>query len=850
MSSGYLGKISALVTVNTTDIASKVQSGFAAPFENALRSIETTLRNTNKSVEKSFNDIYTASQKQARAMAAAQMGAVKNFDADGFGKRLQIRDDIADPVKKLALEIEKTGGILRTNFEPRIVAIQAESQALFDRMARDASSVASGEITSLIGKVNELGASLAKASTMSAGWEKLSAIGRGDKGTRREDMMFAGLGSAVSLQSEERSRREAQAAQEAIQQQQRIQAVRDADLTAFHQRQEQVAASIHAEEQAAIAKERAAREAAEESVAAKRSALLAENEGMRSNLNQHRRTQANEGRFSNLPADRLEGAMTMLPANYYYNKKKEKEAKRAAQTGDISRMGADKFSLAIQQASYAVDDFFSVTGNFEQRLRAVGNNLSQLGFIIGSTFGLLAVVGVTSLTQAVLMVRKFTGATAEAEKKQAELKATVDSMNSSLERQQSLVQALADTYKGLTREIVESTAAPGNAEKQKASNAAADLREQQKTARGEMYAGTPMGVTSRAEIAYLEKSLTGENDSVRRFQLSTKLAKARERDTSNLSTVEAAARGVAASTPIAKINTGAAEMRERLGGLASMIEAIRNTPNYTKTIQESLPPLEASFRSISDQLAIFDMAIKIAGDDARSLGVEGFGVLRSRIASMQSDLASMEGSDASHLQGRLGAIGREMAAAMESAATPAEMQKRLAALGGRATDVLSDSSQFMRDEKAAEKVKQEAAREAERAAEVRKRSIERGVELVASPSQLRIAKFRKDFEDASLAAAGPNRNELLQQFVKNRLMEAAPAVAQMNAERAAAINPPYYSALQASDTSTAEGQKELNRLLRGEDAGKDKNLDELKTQSELLRDLIAIAKQNGIIVDL
>ena len=81
-------------------------------------------------------------------------------------------------------------------------------------------------------------------------------------------------------------------------------------------------------------------------------------------------------------------------------------------------------------------------------------------------------------------------------------------------------------------------------------------------------------------------------------------------------------------------------------------------------------------------------------------------------------------------------------------------------------------------------------------------------------------------------------------------MEAAPAIAQMNAERAAAINPPYFSALQASDTSTSDGQRELNRLLRGEDASKDKNLDELKTQSDLLRDLIVIARQQGIVVDL
>jgi hypothetical protein len=127
--------------------------------------------------------------------------------------------------------------------------------------------------------------------------------------------------------------------------------------------------------------------------------------------------------------------------------------------------------------------------------------------------------------------------------------------------------------------------------------------------------------------------------------------------------------------------------------------------------------------------------------------------------------------------------------------------------------------------------------------------LERGRDLLISPKNRAIASFRKDLEAATLAAGGPGGAGVAE-FVKANLAEAAPMVAQMANERAAAISPPYYSALQASDTSTMEGQRELNRLLRGEDASKDKNLDELKTQSDLLRDLIAIAKQNGIIVDL
>jgi hypothetical protein len=110
--------------------------------------------------------------------------------------------------------------------------------------------------------------------------------------------------------------------------------------------------------------------------------------------------------------------------------------------------------------------------------------------------------------------------------------------------------------------------------------------------------------------------------------------------------------------------------------------------------------------------------------------------------------------------------------------------------------------------------------------------------------------FRKDMEAASLAAAGPDRDALLNSFVKNRAMEIAPALAELAREREQAITPAYSPALMASDASTAEGQKELNRLLRGEDSSKDKNLDELKKQSELLSEMLEVAKRDhNVVID-
>jgi len=46
-------------------------------------------------------------------------------------------------------------------------------------------------------------------------------------------------------------------------------------------------------------------------------------------------------------------------------------------TGDVTRGAFGNASLAIQQATFAVDDFFSVTGGLDQRIRAAGNNISE-----------------------------------------------------------------------------------------------------------------------------------------------------------------------------------------------------------------------------------------------------------------------------------------------------------------------------------------------------------------------------------------------------------------------------------------------------------------------------------------
>ena len=115
-------------------------------------------------------------------------------------------------------------------------------------------------------------------------------------------------------------------------------------------------------------------------------------------------------------------------------------------TGDVARGAFGGASLAIQQAAFAVDDFFSVTGGLDQRIRAAGNNLSQLGFILGGTTGLIAGISLSIGGQLVAALIRWANGGQQAED-------ATKALNAALESQGDKVRELADAYKSLASEI-------------------------------------------------------------------------------------------------------------------------------------------------------------------------------------------------------------------------------------------------------------------------------------------------------------------------------------------------------------------------------------------------------------
>lgn len=127
----------------------------------------------------------------------------------------------------------------------------------------------------------------------------------------------------------------------------------------------------------------------------------------------------------------------------------EASMERARNTaGSITARGANTFQLAMQQALFAVDDLISSTGGLEYKLRAVGNNITQLGLLLGqsgvipgisATTGLMIGLGVVVGGQVVSAFLRYVTGAKEAED-------ASKSLSKSIERQASLLAQINNGY--------------------------------------------------------------------------------------------------------------------------------------------------------------------------------------------------------------------------------------------------------------------------------------------------------------------------------------------------------------------------------------------------------------------
>jgi hypothetical protein len=138
------------------------------------------------------------------------------------------------------------------------------------------------------------------------------------------------------------------------------------------------------------------------------------------------------------------GLLTQAQANAF----RRSVATAGVRQGDIGRFGVDRLSLGLNQLAFAIDDLFSASGGLEQKIRAVSNNITQLGFVTGGTIGLFIGLGAVIGGQVVLAYQRFIN-------KGVETQDRVKQLNEAAKRQRDLVKQLAQAFNELSDDLAQ-----------------------------------------------------------------------------------------------------------------------------------------------------------------------------------------------------------------------------------------------------------------------------------------------------------------------------------------------------------------------------------------------------------
>jgi len=201
----------------------------------------------------------------------------------------------------------------------------------------------------------------------------------------------------------------------------------------------------------------------------------------------------------------------------------------SANRGDIGRLGIDKTSLALNQLAFAIDDFFSSTGGLEFKLRAVSNNITQLGFIVGGTTGLFVSLGAVVAGQVAAGIAKFVFETDKAD-------AALTALNAALEANQRNVEQLAESYRRLADEIAKATLSPRDNLRRDRDRQRDDITRQRRAAEEEAFASlSPEVARVRGEREILKKQQQESNSVEERVRIAKQIRENLKREQEILS---------------------------------------------------------------------------------------------------------------------------------------------------------------------------------------------------------------------------------------------------------------------------------------------------------------------------
>jgi hypothetical protein len=196
--------------------------------------------------------------------------------------------------------------------------------------------------------------------------------------------------------------------------------------------------------------------------------------------------------------------------------------RQVQRTGDVATGRFSNVGFAVNQLAFAVDDFFSVTGSAEQRIRAIGNNITQFGLIAGGTAGLIVGLAAVLTAQGVVALIRFAngGTTAEDQTK---------ALNAALQNQKSLVDELANSFRSLADSLGTGLFTKARQELEDFQKDVREIVEQQRAARDDRVVGTsPRAFAERAQQERIDRELAAEPNLARRQALARQREEARE----------------------------------------------------------------------------------------------------------------------------------------------------------------------------------------------------------------------------------------------------------------------------------------------------------------------------------
>jgi hypothetical protein len=264
-----------------------------------------------------------------------------------------------------------------------------------------------------------------------------------------------------------------------------------------------------------------------------------------------------------------EGTITRARANQVMDR-------FARNQGSVGLGGAASAQLALQQGLFAIDDLISSTGGLEYKLRAVGNNITQLGLLLGQSglipglsattglfIGLAAVMG----GQVASAIARFTADSGSAE-------AGLDSLNEALKRSKSLAQELAEAFKSISSQVGDLGLSDQAASVAKLDKSVQELRKKFRESNTERLAvGDEEVQRQRAIIGTTEKKIQETSDVGERTRLQIQLERAKLQEQGRLGAIENQ-RGISPQAAVeaaanARLRVASAEINARFSAVTA-----------------------------------------------------------------------------------------------------------------------------------------------------------------------------------------------------------------------------------------------------------------------------------------